>query len=130
MAAIRHFSSRVSNFAQTPTGNGRWMKNKWRSPTPSHEMSGELSTKPRHPRSGAFIEVSVLSAKSLPKNKRPALRGCGGVPGPRYHFAAGYGDHRGNATALRQCRYNVTLITISSKHGIPLLGASLRHVSP
>ena len=33
-------------------------------------MSGELSTKPRHPRSGAFIEVSVLSAKSLPKKQK------------------------------------------------------------
>src|SRR5712675_1068904 len=35
----------VSNFAQTPTGNGRWVKDKWRSPTPSHEMSGELGHK-------------------------------------------------------------------------------------
>jgi hypothetical protein len=39
------FSCRMSNFAQTPTVNGCWVKGKWRSPTPSHEMSGEWSTK-------------------------------------------------------------------------------------
>src|SRR3954452_16228817 len=50
------FFHRVSYFAQTPTGNRRWVNDKWRSPTPSHEMSGELVHKsPGHPLGpGAF----------------------------------------------------------------------------
>jgi hypothetical protein len=54
----------------------QWVLNedKWRSLTPSHEMSGEQSTKPRHPNNpGLSIEHTTIARKFQPP-ARPVLR--------------------------------------------------------
>jgi hypothetical protein len=70
----RLFMSRLSSFAQTPAVNGCSLNASGALLRPRMKISGELATKPRRPRSGAFIvhgdRVEIFQP---PKNSRPTL---------------------------------------------------------
>src|ERR1700730_11121132 len=62
-------------FCTDSTVNERWVKDKWRSPTPSHEMSGESAIKAPAPSVGPGLPLSTTpSPEIFQPPARPVLR--------------------------------------------------------